>query len=173
MRKSLIAALVTALTATAVLGATAASGDSHSTKAAKSKRGPRGPRGPRGFKGAPGSAGLSHIVRVDGPATSQGAFGSGSEVQSSVATCPAGTYTTGGGFESGTLDNIVAYQKSSPTQYAVISVNEFGSPNSIKAHAVCAGGNAVSAAAVRSKMPSARVTRLAEQLQARLDATRK
>src|SRR4051794_12285451 len=67
----------------------------------------RGARGPHGTQGPPGPAGVAALTRVDGPAVPQGAFGSGTEVQTSTATCPAGTFVTGGGYELGTIDDIV------------------------------------------------------------------
>src|SRR4051794_5457336 len=53
-----------------------------------------GARGPQGPQGPAGPAGVAAITRVDGNTASQGAFGSGTEVQTSTATCPAGSYVT-------------------------------------------------------------------------------
>lgn len=132
--------------------------------------GPQGPAGPQGPQGTQGPAGLTRIVRTDGPTVSQGALGSGTEVQTSTATCPAGTFVTGGGFATGSIDDLVEYAKSGPTQYSVIAVNEFNQPGSITAHAVCAGGAGVRAASVRSHKTPRTVTRRAARLQAELNA---
>lgn len=175
LKKALIAALVAALSITAVVGVSAASGDSHSLNAAKSqgKRGKRGPRGLPGPAGPAGPAGVASVIRVTASPTYQGGWGSGSEVQTSTATCPAGTFVTGGGFKSQSIDNIVAFQISSPTQYSVISVNEYSSASSIAAHAICGAGPGLVASGVRSKKTPKAVEAKAELLQEQVDTKRK
>ncbi len=80
-----------------------------------------------------------------GPSTSGAAA-----VASSTATCPAGTYVTGGGYVAGSIEDLVEYALSSPTQYSVIAVNDFSQPNSIQAQAICAGGGGGVASSVRA-----------------------
>lgn len=132
--------------------------------------GATGPTGPAGPTGATGPAGLTSLSRVDGPASPQGPFGSGTEVNSSTATCPSGRFVTGGGFDSSNIDNLIEYAKSSPTQYSVIAVNESSTAVTITAQAICAAGNGVSAASVRSKRAPAAVVSLAEKMQKQVDA---
>lgn len=176
MKKSLATALIAALGAFALIGVSAAAGDrsdGHSAQTAKKegKRGPRGPRGPRGFQGPAGPAGpagIANVARVSGPSAYQGAPGSGYEVNSSTATCPPGSYVTGGGFDSDAPDNVVAYAWASATQYGVIAINEWVSSNSITAQAICARGAGLSASS-RSKKTPARVVRKVKQLQSSVD----
>lgn len=171
MKRSLVAALIAALSITGAIGVSAASGDDH--KASTAKKGKRGPRGPRGFRGPQGPAGIANITRVNGPAVYQGPFGSGLEVQTSTATCPAGTYVTGGGYKSDLIENFIEYAMSSPTQYSVIAVNEFNQGGTITAHAICAGGSGLTASSVRSKKTPQAVLAKARQMQSDLDAQRK
>lgn len=176
MKRSIVAALIAALSITGAIGVSAASGDGHkatTAKKAKGKRGPRGLRGPRGFKGAQGPAGIASITRVNGPAVYQGWSGSGSEVQSSTATCPAGTYVTGGGYNSSVIENFIEYSISSATQHSVIAVNYFDQGGTITAQAVCVGGGGLTAASVRSKKTPQAVLAKAQQLQSAIDADRK
>jgi hypothetical protein len=127
-----------------------ASQDRVDTAAPAAKRGPRGPRGPRGTRGPAGPRGLAGIASisvVDGPATPQCPNGGGTcQVASSEAVCPTGSAVVGGGFETATPDNVVGYAKRiNPTTYAVIAVNWWAAPSSIKAQAICASGPGLSA----------------------------
>lgn len=173
MKRSIVAALIAALSITGAIGVSAASGDNHKAGVAKSKRGKRGPRGFTGLRGPAGPAGIANITRTLGPAVYQGPFGSGSEVQTSTATCPAGTYVTGGGYKSDLIENFIEYEISSPTQYSVIAVNEFNQGGTITAQAICAGGAGLSASSVRSKQAPQAVLAKAQQLQSQVDADRK
>lgn len=183
MKKSVVAALVAALAVFALLGVSAAAQQSDEGAGAKTakakvkaKRGPRGLRGPRGFQGpagAAGPAGIAGITRVNGSAAYQSGYGYGSEVGLSVATCPAGSYVTGGGFDMGTIFNYSNYEISTPTQYSVIAVNENSGSSSVTAQAICASGGGISASAVRSKKPSKAVLGKAKALQTEVDSKRK
>lgn len=137
-----------------------------------SVRGPAGPAGPAGAPGAPGAAGVASITRVDGPAVAQGAFGSGSEVQTSTATCPPGSFVTGGGYNSQGIDNLIEYAKSSPTQYSVIAVNFRNVATTISAHAICAAGPGLAPAIARSTAVPASVAARASALQDEVNAGR-
>jgi hypothetical protein len=127
-------------------------------------------QGPQGAQGLQGPPGLTSITRVNGPATPQGAFGSGTEVKSSTATCPAGTFVTGGGYNSATIDNVVEFANSSPTTYTVIAVNEFSGASSISAHAICASGAGVSATRASLHSNAATADGLVQSLQSRVNA---
>jgi hypothetical protein len=133
-------------------------------------KGAVGAAGPAGPAGPTGPSGTSSITRVNGPRVAQGAFGSGTEVQLSTATCPAGTYVTGGGFDAESIENFVGYAHSSLTQYAVIAVNEFSQAGSITAQAVCAGGSSVVASRVRSRAAPPSAIALARRMQSELDS---
>jgi hypothetical protein len=108
-------------------------------------RGPRGPRGKRGPRGPAGPAGIAALTALDGPAVPQCAYGSGGcEVASSTATCPAGTYVVGGGFQGSTPgDTIVYARRVSTSAYGVIAVNFWDTPATISAQAICAGGQGI------------------------------
>ncbi len=173
MKRSIVAALIAALSITGAIGVSAASGDNQKAGAAKSKRGKRGPRGFTGSRGPAGPAGIASISRVNGPAVYQGPFGSGLEVQTSTATCPVGTFVTGGGYKSDLIENFIEYSISSATQYSVIAVNEFSQGGTITAQAICAAGSGLSASSVRSKKSPQAVLAKAQQMQSDLDAQRK
>lgn len=161
---------------------TGASGAAHDAASRRGPRGPRGLRGPRGYDGADGlagaagpqgPAGLLAIKRVDGQkftlapgqntvdAAGLGGF---------VATCPAGMYVIGTGFEAdfGGIWNARAYT----TFVGGFAVN-YGSINGdYQLQAVCAqlppGASAASAArrtAERAAFTAevARLRTLAEQ----------
>jgi hypothetical protein len=132
----------------------------------------RGNAGPAGPQGPAGPAGVAAVTRVFGATVSQGAFGSGLEVQTSTATCPAGTYVTGGGYRTGSIEDIVSFALSSPTQYSVIAVNEFNQIGSITAQAMCAGGAGVVASRAHTTTTPAAVLRRAAELQQQLDSNR-
>jgi hypothetical protein len=117
-------------------------------KAAQQVR--RGPRGPRGFRGRPGPAGPAGIARlgaIDGPAAFQCADGGGGcQVAASTATCPAGSYVVGGGFDGSTPGEGIVYAKRvSPTSYGVIAVNFWPTDGTITAQAICASGSGIQA----------------------------
>jgi hypothetical protein len=128
----------------------------------------RGPAGPAGPAGAPGTAGIASIVRVDGPVVAQGGFGSGSGVQTATATCPAGAFATGGGYNSAGIDNLIEYAKSSPTSYSVIAVNFSNTATTISAHVICAAGSGLTGTLARSSSAPPEVLKRAQQLRAQL-----
>lgn len=174
MKRSIVAALIAALSITGAIGVSAASGDGgQKASASASKKGKRGPRGKRGFTGPQGPAGIASISRVAGPSVYQGPLGSGSEVKTSTATCPAGTYVTGGGYNSSIIENFIEFEWSSATQYSVIAVNYFNQGGTITAQAICAAGPGLTAAGVRSKKPPQAVLAKAQQMQSAIDAQRK
>jgi hypothetical protein len=114
--------------------------------------GPAGPTGPAGAPGAPGASGaLSTTTAVKGPDVPAGPSGSGSNVQSSSADCPAGTVVTGGGWDTGVRD-FIATARPSGNGYFVISVNTGTLSSHIQAYAICgqASGTAPRAVAARA-----------------------
>jgi hypothetical protein len=71
--------------------------------------------------------------------------GGACQVATSEAVCPAGSTVVGGGYETATPDNVVAFaRRVTPTTYAVIAVNYWPAPSSIKAQAICASGPGLS-----------------------------
>ncbi|CAN5154153.1 hypothetical protein BH09ACT10_BH09ACT10_03680 [soil metagenome] len=100
------------------------------------------------------------------PVAYAGTSGSGQEVQSSYAVCPAGTVVTGGGHDTDVSD-FIAYAGQSGNGYYVISVNadEFFT-SYIQAEAICLSMGAVQSAAAGStaglNSASERSTKLSE-----------
>lgn len=147
----------------------------HGQRGPKGASGAVGPQGSSGPQGTPGPAGVTALTRVDGPTVTQGAFGSGSEVQTSTATCPAGYYATGGGFKTGTIEDEVNYAQASVTSYAVIAVNEFSQANSVTAQVLCAAGPGLnplggsSIAASRQASAAKDIEQMARGLQSQID----
>jgi hypothetical protein len=76
-------------------------------------------------------------------------------VQSSTATCPAGTIVTGGGWETGAR-TFIAYAAKGANDYSVIAVNAAPITATIKALAICASPNAAPVAAAASRTTVAR-----------------
>lgn len=136
--------------------------------------GPQGPAGPRGAAGPQGPAGIAAIIRVNGPAVTQGAFGSGgSEVQAATATCPPGGYVVGGGFIADGLDDrVMVAEAPNPTQYSVLAINYDSQPTTLRAHVICAGGAGVHAVALRQRGTPRAITRRVVRLRAELNASR-
>lgn len=127
-----------------------------------SVRGQQGATGPRGPAGPQGSAGVTSTFDVSGPDVPNGPSGSGREVQSSYAVCPAGSIVTGGGFDGGVRDFVAVAEKSG-NGYFVITVNNGSISSSIQAQAICARGPGTGAAAARAAAePNDRQDRLAE-----------
>jgi hypothetical protein len=79
---------------------------------------------------------------VDGDAIAQGATGSGNEIQATEVTCPSGWAAIGGGFDTGTTDDIVSTAVLLPAHnsYAVIATNESTTASFVRAHAFCVHG---------------------------------
>ena len=106
-------------------------------------RGPRGPRGPRGKTGKPGPQGPPGIASTRealGPKVPAGPSGSGENVKSSYAECPAGTIVTGGGHHAGVRD-FVPESSMSGNGYFVIIVNTGPLDSEVQAQAICASGS--------------------------------
>lgn len=161
----------------------------HSLMKADFKNGqvPRGTRGPEGAAGAPGPAGAvgpqgppgpvatSTLTRVDGPDVPVGAFGSGNEVQASMAVCPAGQKAISGGVDTftGGLGAITSQASTDRSTWFVVVANEssYGGGD-VKAIAYCAGsGQAVTASKSAGRISAsarAEVRRAKRQLRARL-----
>jgi hypothetical protein len=127
--------------------------------------------GAAGPAGASGPAGLASLTHPGGPAVFQGALGSGSEVASSTATCPAGTFVTGGGYVSSIIDNVVEYAVGGATTYTVIAVNQFSQSGTIQAQAFCAGGAGVSSASAAAHSDAKpAIAELVQAMQAKVNA---
>lgn len=107
------------------------------------------PRGEQGPQGPQGPAGIATIRAVDGPASPQCANGSGGcQVASSNATCPAGSFVVGGGFDASGIDQVVGYAKRvSGTTFGVIAINYSSTPETVQAQAICASGPGLAATA--------------------------
>jgi hypothetical protein len=70
--------------------------------------------------------------------------GGACQVNTSTATCSAGT-VVGGGWNSDSPDVVVPYaQRVTPTTYSVIAINYASVSRSITAQAICASGPGVS-----------------------------
>jgi hypothetical protein len=106
-------------------------------------RGPAGPQGPAGLQGPPGPTGIATITFVEGPWSPQCPTGGGAcQIATSTAVCPTGLRVVGGGFVSGSTDNIVLFAEAigpGSGGYQVIAENVNNIPNNIKAQAICAG----------------------------------
>jgi len=114
--------------------------------------GPVGPSGLSGPAGAPGPAGIGTVVVALGPDVPSGASGSGTNVQSSKAECPAGTVVTGGGFDVGVRD-FIGTAEISGNGYFVISINVSSLASHVQAQAGCATGPGITSRAV-ARSPS-------------------
>ena len=135
----------------------------------RGRRGPRGFKGPAGPAGAPGAAGLTRIASADGPVAFQCSTGGGGcQVALSTATCPAGSFAVGGGFNASTPNNVVAYAKRGVSTYAVIATNYSSTSATLTAQVVCASGAGVSASSRRINRTPAAARRKLEQLRAQL-----
>lgn len=142
-----------------------------SVKGDDGARGPQGPAGPAGLPGAQGAQGaagtLASTTVVKGPDVPSGASGSGTNVQASTATCPAGTVVTGGGWDTGVRD-FIANANPSGNGYFVIAVNTGSLTSHIQAYAVCgqASGAAPRAVAARAGHVAAERARLLKDARA-------
>lgn len=116
-------------------------------------QGPQGPAGANGANGAAGPAGaVSGTSRVDGPIVTNCAYGGPSScvVNSSLATCPAGTVVTGGGYDVG-VGVIAVTSRQFGNAWGVISWNDGGSARTTQAFATCASGTGAAARTVTAK----------------------
>jgi hypothetical protein len=140
-----------------------------------SVRGPRGNTGPIGPAGAAGPAGtVAGTVSVLGPDVASGASGSGTNVQSSSAGCPAGTVVTGGGWDAGVRD-FIANASPSGNGYFVIAVNTGSLASHIQAYAICGKGTpGAVATSVRSRVAASEAAAVARvrRLEARASAAK-
>lgn len=113
--------------------------------------GPAGAQGPAGAAGPAGPSGVSSSEEVAGSRVAMAATGdpAANNVQSSTATCPAGTVVVGGGWESG-VRTFIGVARMSGNGYFVIGINTSTLTADLTAKAICArGGGAVAAAASR------------------------
>jgi hypothetical protein len=79
---------------------------------------------------------------IDAGQVAQGPAGSGTETQSSEIGCPAGWAAIGGGFDTGTPDDVVGVAVVLPehNSYAVIATNESATTSFVRAHVFCVHG---------------------------------
>jgi hypothetical protein len=105
------------------------------------------------------------LTSAAGPASYQCAYPGGAcQVASSTATCPAGSYVVGTGFEASTAEDIVVYAKRvTTTSVGVIAVNWSSISGTIAAQAICASGPGIQAAGAAQGSGSAE--EMAERLQ--------
>lgn len=75
---------------------------------------------------------------VDGPAVAVGPAGSGAEVASASAVCPAGQKATGGGFFASVATVAGTIPSLDGSTYSVIVVNLTGVTVNVNAYAICA-----------------------------------
>jgi hypothetical protein len=130
-----------------------------------SVRGPAGPAGapgPQGPAGPAGSFSASSIHQAAGPSVVMGAMGSGTEVQSSTANCPAGTVVIAGGWDgeqSPPVRATVGYNKPLGNGWEVIMSNFGMISATFHAIAVCesaSGTRSVATAAQRAEAARAK-----------------
>jgi hypothetical protein len=117
----------------------------HGAEGATGARGPAGQAGAPGAPGAPGTFSTSNVTTVTGPIVTMGVSGSGTEVQSSLAMCPAGSVVLGGGYNGGSNPPTNATagfdQPLGGIDYEVILVNHSTTQTpSFNSVAVCASG---------------------------------
>lgn len=91
---------------------------------------------------------------VDGGQITQGAAGSANAVQSTEAACPSGWAAIGGGFDTGTPNDVVGVAVVIPehNSYAVLAANESATASFVRAHAFCVHGAWDSSAAMAAVM---------------------
>lgn len=163
MRKRGILTIVAAVVASVVVagGATAAGRylitNTHQIKPSVMAQ-LHGTRGPRGFQGAQGNEGLQGAQGQSGPAgianvqdvsnsTSYCDSSGGScSVASITATCPAGSYVTGGGAYDDTIQTPIS-TFASLSSYGAVSDNGSSFSGTLTVTAVCASGAGLQAAA--------------------------
>jgi len=85
-------------------------------------------------------------------------------VQTSTATCPAGSISIGGGYVLGTVDDVTAYARRGPaaTQFTVIAVNYYSAGSYVQASVTCAAGQGVSSFMARGSGADAIAAKVAE-----------
>jgi hypothetical protein len=66
-----------------------------------------------------------------------------SQVQSSLARCPAGEVASGGGWETSSIDISVGLAKAGGGSYGIVAINYGPSSATLKANAICAHGAGV------------------------------
>ena len=98
----------------------------------------RGHTGPRGPAGAPGKFSANNLGVVVGPNVTLGLSGSGTDVESSLAQCPAGTTIVSGGY-GGLLINgtVPASEPSGNGWYVLANNNSAVVTATIQAVAIC------------------------------------
>jgi hypothetical protein len=161
--------LASAGTATAVKLITSSQIKNHTIKlvdisqsaqtALRGQKGSLGPVGPPGPAGPPGSAALSQIQLVEGPEVALGPDGSGSDINTSDAVCPAGSHVVSGGYttitgNAETFSNR-AYDRSS---WSALADNDSSVSGYVKALAYCTeSGKAVTSKRQRLRPSTARL----------------
>jgi hypothetical protein len=142
-------------------------------RALKGNRGPRGfpgSRGGQGAQGTPGATGPAGIATVHDVSntTSYCQFGGGScAVALVTATCPSGSFVTGGGAYDDTIQTPIS-TFAGPTTYAAVSNNESSFTGSLTVTAVCASGSGLQASIRHNSLMRApdAASRLAARLRA-------
>ena len=110
----------------------------------------RGRVGPPGSSGAPGPAGPQGVAgpqsialdQVLGTAVTQcAAGGGGCQAAIATASCPSDMVAIGGGYVTGTPNDVVAAARvSAATAYRVDAVNYWAAPSWVQAYVVCMRG---------------------------------
>lgn len=175
------AALAACVSVSSALGVSPAT---VATVAAKGKPGPRGPRGPRGPQGPEGSqgpqgpqgpqgaqgpagpAGIQTVTRVDGNLVYLCTTSADCAVQTSIATCPAGSVVVGGGSLGGGIVGAPTSYAFSANAYTAIGMNlafvlpgGHGLPSArFYAQAFCASGPGAQSASRELQRKAAGVT---------------
>lgn len=138
-------------------------------------KGARGPQGPSGPAGPAGAAAAQTVSQATGSqATMCDYVGSSCQVGSSVATCPAGTIVTGGGWDGGSLPPTLAtvgYNKPLGTNaWEVIMVDnsngDAGFTQTFNAVATCVGGGGLRAAIANGGLTGAERAQVARDVAA-------
>lgn len=99
-----------------------------------------GKAGARGMNGATGQAGIASLSSVTSPSAPLCPFGDGScDVAIATATCPNGSYATGGSAAVTTIETQISTEAGLNT-YAAIAVNASSFSGDVTATAICATG---------------------------------
>jgi hypothetical protein len=122
-------------------------------------------KGKRGSAGKPGTAGIASIQNVSASAPICG-FGVGTcDVASATATCPGGTFATGGDANADTIETSISTYVG-PNTYGAIADNASGFSGTLTVDAVCVSGPGIHFAAKDDA--SARMKAMVTELRLRM-----